>query len=128
LLVYDITDGDSFKRVREWVKELRKVVGPSIKLAIAGNKCDLVSKRHVTQEEAESYANEVGATHTLTSAKSGSGLVDVFQALTKSMASAPPKDGAAGGTGSRRNARRGRQKLTLVDSDEEEAKPKSGCC
>lgn len=127
LLVYDITDGDSFQRVRDWVKELRKVVGPSIKLAIAGNKCDMLSKRHVSQEVADTYAKEVGATHTLTSAKTGTGLAEVFQAITKSMASETPK-AAAGQAGGRRGARRGRQKLTLVDSDDEEAKPKSNCC
>ncbi len=128
LLVYDITDGDSFQRVRDWVKELRKVVGPSIKLAIAGNKCDMMSKRHVSEEVAEAYAKEVGATHTLTSAKTGTGLNEVFQTIAKSMASQPGKGAAAAQGGGRRSNRRGRQKLTLVDSDEEEAKPKSTCC
>ena len=129
LLVYDITDGDSFQRVRDWVKELRKVVGPSIKLAIAGNKCDMLSKRHVTQEVAEAYAKEVGASHTLTSAKTGTGLAEVFQTIAKNMAADPAKANAAqGGTGGRRGGRRGRQKLTLVDSDEEDTKPKTSCC
>ncbi|CAE7436412.1 RAB21, partial [Symbiodinium sp. KB8] len=67
LLVYDITDSHSFERVKAWVKELRKVVGPSISLAIAGNKCDLESKRHVPADVAQAYADEVGALHVLTS-------------------------------------------------------------
>ena len=36
LLVYDITDEQSFKRVQEWVKELRKMLGDEIVIAIAG--------------------------------------------------------------------------------------------
>ncbi len=36
LLVYDITDEQSFKRVQEWVKELRKMLGEEIVIAIAG--------------------------------------------------------------------------------------------
>ena len=41
VLVYDITDRDSFTKVRHWVKELRKIVGQSIVLVIAGNKADM---------------------------------------------------------------------------------------
>ena len=41
VLVYDITDRDSFTKVRHWVKELRKIVGQAIVLVIAGNKADM---------------------------------------------------------------------------------------
>lgn len=47
LLVYDITDRDSFTKVRNWVKELRKIVGKNIVLVIAGNKSDLEKQRQV---------------------------------------------------------------------------------
>ena len=32
LLVYDVTDVDSFARVQNWVKELKKIVGDDISL------------------------------------------------------------------------------------------------
>ena len=41
VLVYDITDVDSFQKVKVWVKELRRMVGGDICLVIAGNKIDL---------------------------------------------------------------------------------------
>ena len=41
VLVYDITDEDSFQKVKVWVKELRRMVGTDICLIIAGNKVDL---------------------------------------------------------------------------------------
>jgi Ras-related protein Rab-21 len=53
LLVYDITDRDSFIKVQNWVKELRKMLGTNVTLAIAGNKSDLERSRVVTIEEAE---------------------------------------------------------------------------
>lgn len=53
ILVYDITDEDSFQKVKNWVKELRKMLGADICLMIAGNKTDLEKERHVTIEEAE---------------------------------------------------------------------------
>ncbi len=53
LLVYDITDNDSFLRVQNWVKELRRMLGNDVALAIAGNKCDLERNRVVPQDKAE---------------------------------------------------------------------------
>ena len=41
LLVYDITDIDSFKKVERWVKELRTYLPAGTPIIIAGNKCDL---------------------------------------------------------------------------------------
>ncbi|NXX25886.1 RAB21 protein, partial [Nicator chloris] len=36
ILVYDITDEDSFQKVKNWVKELRKMLGNEICLCIVG--------------------------------------------------------------------------------------------
>merc|ERR1711936_607117 len=68
ILVYDITDVDSFQKVKNWVKELRRMLGQEVCLCIAGNKTDLEKSRHVTVEEAEAYAASVGAKHFHTSA------------------------------------------------------------
>lgn len=47
LLVYDITDEASFTRVKDWVKELRKMLSDELCIAIAGNKCDMEKSRFV---------------------------------------------------------------------------------
>jgi Ras-related protein Rab-21 len=65
ILVYDITDRNSFLRVQNWVKELRKMLGKDIELAIAGNKIDLENNRVVSVEEAEKYHNTTHDTHTI---------------------------------------------------------------
>ena len=52
LLVYDITDAESFNKVKNWVKELRKIVGNDIIIVIAGNKIDLEKNRNVDENEA----------------------------------------------------------------------------
>jgi len=83
ILVYDITDRDSFDRVQNWVKELRKMLGEGIVLVIAGNKCDLERQRVVSLEEAEAYAKTVGAEHFSTSAKMSKGVSELFLQLTK---------------------------------------------
>lgn len=42
-----------FLQVKNWVKELKKMLGNDICLCIAGNKIDLEKERHVSVEEAE---------------------------------------------------------------------------
>lgn len=84
LLVYDITDSESFNKVKNWVKELKKIVGNEIILVIAGNKIDLEKNRSVNEQEAISYAESVGASHFHTSAKANKGLDDVFNSLAQS--------------------------------------------
>jgi len=99
LLVYDITDNDSFVRVQNWVKELRKMLGSDIVLAIAGNKVDLERNRVVPIEKAESYAESVGAKHYSTSAKLNKGVAELFLDMTRRMLEANPV--AKSGTKSR---------------------------
>ncbi|XP_064088931.1 ras-related protein Rab-21-like isoform X1 [Macrobrachium nipponense] len=85
ILVYDITDEDSFQKVKNWVRELRRMLGNDICLVIAGNKLDLQKDRHVLLEEAEGYAQEVGAFHVQTSAKENKGVEELFIELTRRM-------------------------------------------
>ncbi|KAB7501111.1 Ras-related protein Rab-21 [Armadillidium nasatum] len=85
ILVYDITDEDSFQKVKNWVRELRKMLGNDICLAIAGNKVDLEKDRHVSKELAETYSEEVGAFHCFTSAKTDEGVDEIFLNLSNQM-------------------------------------------
>lgn len=95
LLVYDITDADSFTRVQTWVQELRQMVGPGIVIAIAANKQDLQRMRTVSAEESEAYAASIHALHVGTSAKTGLGLQDIFQAIADQVVVKSPEQGAA---------------------------------
>ncbi|URE11392.1 Ras family [Musa troglodytarum] len=78
LLVYDITDSDTFLRVRKWVKELQQMASKDIVMVIAANKSDLIRSKKYDIQEAESYATTIGAKLFLTSAKFGTGINDVF--------------------------------------------------
>jgi small GTP-binding protein len=87
VLVYDVTDTDSFDRVKRWIKELRQTVGPSIQLVICGNKCDLERERTVELDVAAAYAERQGAQHFSTSAKLNVGVQDAFEALVRAVLS-----------------------------------------
>lgn len=87
VLVYDITDADSFHRVQAWVKELRRMVGDEsdISVAVVGNKTDLESERVLLQKHVEDYVASVGGTHYQASAKTGNNVHRVFEGLTQRM-------------------------------------------
>jgi len=93
ILVYDITDSNSFLRVQTWVKELKKMLGAEVVLIIVGNKIDLERHRVVTQKEAEEYASTVGATHMTTSAKLNQGINEMFTELTRQIVEKNKVDG-----------------------------------
>ena len=79
LIVYDVTDAQTFNRAKEWQIEIRKYL-PEVPIIIAGNKCDIVN-HEVDEDMANRYAYSLGADHMLTSAKSVHNVAEVFQKL-----------------------------------------------
>lgn len=95
IIVYDITNSNSFSRAKAWVNELNDRA-PSVKvLALAGNKLDLDSRRAVSTEEAQSYATENGLIFMETSAKDCTNISELFTALALRL----PRDSSANPTG-----------------------------
>mmetsp|Transcript_34343 Transcript_34343/g.55454 ORF Transcript_34343/g.55454 Transcript_34343/m.55454 type:complete len:215 (+) Transcript_34343:83-727(+) len=121
LLVYDTTDSESFNKVKNWVKELRKMVGQEIVLCIVGNKIDLDKERQVEKEVAAQYAESVGAIHMEVSAKLGRGVEETFLQITKKMMD---MRGATGGRGAGR--RTGGNAPILVVADDAASRGSSG--
>lgn len=69
--MYDITDIDSFHRMKEWMKELRAQLGDKVPIVVVGNKCDLETNRQVRLDVAEAEAKKFGGTHWSASARTG---------------------------------------------------------
>jgi len=115
IVVYDITNPESFTRAKNWVKELQRQGNPNIVIALAGNKADLGSKRRVEVEEAQAYANEIGIFFMETSAKSALNVNELFVDIARKLPKAPAKP--AGGMA--------QSSVSLANP---EAKAKGGCC
>ena len=127
ILVYDITDEDSFQKVKNWVKELRKILGDDICLCIVGNKIDLEKDRHVDGEEAEAYAKSVGAKHLLSSAKLNKGVDELFLELAKAMVTAQDASSRNGQSSGSRGPSTRKRGVEIVD-EQPPAQNKKGCC
>jgi len=78
VLVYDITDPESFAALRSWYQELQKNV-PSCIVLLAGNKLDL--ERGVPREGPEQFADERECPLIEVSSKTGEHINDLFNKL-----------------------------------------------
>lgn len=78
ILVYDLSDADSFHRLSWWHGELRQHIANDIILAVVANKEDLVMQEKVPLEEAKDFAASIGALYFRTSAKSNHGIAELF--------------------------------------------------
>eukprot|EP00555_Chaetoceros_dichaeta_P011492 CAMPEP_0198263204 /NCGR_PEP_ID=MMETSP1447-20131203/11600_1 /TAXON_ID=420782 /ORGANISM="Chaetoceros dichaeta, Strain CCMP1751" /LENGTH=198 /DNA_ID=CAMNT_0043951719 /DNA_START=150 /DNA_END=746 /DNA_ORIENTATION=+ len=91
IVVYDITDRDSFAGAKSWVKELQRRGDPNVVIALAGNKADLESRHKVEFEEANAYAKANGIMHLETSAKNGTNVKALFVEIANKLPKNPPQ-------------------------------------
>jgi len=57
MIVYDVTDRDSFNHVRQWLGEVDKFAAEGVTRFLIGNKCDLSEQRAVSYEEGQQLAS-----------------------------------------------------------------------
>ena len=82
-LVYDITNKESFEKIKEiWYPELVEYGEQYKIIGLIGNKVDLFLEEQVPEETAKKYAEEINAIHKRTSALKGTGIEDLFNELT----------------------------------------------
>ena len=85
LVVYDITNRESFNNVSTWVEECKNNGPSTISLVLVGNKIDLEDKRQITYEEGEDYANQNNMQFFETSALNGSNIDKMFNDTVESI-------------------------------------------
>lgn len=60
LLVFDITNRNTFNALHNWLEDARSLASPHIVILLVGNKKDMESERDVTFLEASQFAQENG--------------------------------------------------------------------
>ena len=82
VLVYDITYKQSFEELKNyWIGEIKEAIEKKIVLAVVGNKLDLMENEEVNEEEVREFAKKNNALFFQTSAKSSTGIKDVFAGI-----------------------------------------------
>ncbi|MHA1232480.1 MAG: Rab family GTPase [Candidatus Helarchaeota archaeon] len=80
IIVFSVTDRDSFNHSNDWLNEYRKTCGDLPALLLA-NKIDLKDQRVVSEDEVKKKAEELGIPVLETSAKTGENIDDAFKLI-----------------------------------------------
>ncbi len=83
MLVYDITDLESFQNLNSWLIEIEKNASKNVYKILVGNKCDMENDRRVTVNQGKEYADQNGMKFFETSAKDSKNVAEIFLDLTK---------------------------------------------
>lgn len=78
LVVYDVTQQDSFEGVKRWLGLLREHAGPDLIIMLVGNKTDLNHLRVISIEAGRRLAEKEGLLFMETSAADGSNVEQAF--------------------------------------------------
>ncbi|KAK4761605.1 hypothetical protein SAY87_029489 [Trapa incisa] len=84
IVVYDVTDQESFNNVKQWLSEIDRYASESVNKLLVGNKCDLTDQKVVSYEtaKASAFADEIGIPFMETSAKDSTNVEQAFMAMS----------------------------------------------
>ena len=78
IIVYDITNKDSFNHINSWIDECKNQSPKTVFFVLVGNKSDLENERKVNYNEGLNFANENQMLFFECSAKTGKNVEDIF--------------------------------------------------
>jgi small GTP-binding protein len=81
MLVFDVTNAESFENIATWMKDVRKFGVDGVPMILVGNKTDCAGKRVVPAEQGEALAAQIGCKYVETSAKDNSKVEEAFTFL-----------------------------------------------
>ncbi|RCH90090.1 GTP-binding protein of the rab, partial [Rhizopus stolonifer] len=82
IVVYDVTDEDSFQHVKQWLQEIDRYAAEGVNKLLVGNKSDL-SNKSVSTEQAQEFAESIKIPLLETSAKDATNVEQAFLTMAK---------------------------------------------
>ena len=96
IVVYDVTDIESFNNVKQWLHEIDRYACENVNKLLVGNKSDLAAKRQVTTEQAKEFADSLGIEFLETSAKTATNVEQAFTTMASQIKERMQSQPAAG--------------------------------
>ena len=132
IIVYDVTNKDSFDNVRQWMQEIEKFASENVNKLLVGNKSDLEEQREVTYDEGVELAKKFYIPFLEVSAKNATHVDDTFITMASEIQARFMKEKANKGKG-KENFAFGNNptSLTLNVNDGESKKvdeKRNNCC
>mmetsp|Transcript_11123 Transcript_11123/g.27329 ORF Transcript_11123/g.27329 Transcript_11123/m.27329 type:complete len:218 (+) Transcript_11123:19-672(+) len=81
LLVYDVTDENSFQNIRNWIRNIDQHAAEGVEKLLIGNKCDMKDQRMIEKERGTILANEYDIKFFETSAKQNINVTEVYTSM-----------------------------------------------
>jgi len=78
IIVYDVTDLESFNNVRQWLSEIDRYASETVNKLLVGNKSDLKDKKVVEHDTANQFASSFNMKFLETSAKNAHNVEQAF--------------------------------------------------
>ncbi len=86
ILTYDVTDDNSFKNIRNWVKQIEQNAQTGVCKVLVGNKCDR-EERKIPFDDGKKLSEEYNMKFFETSAKTNYNVNETFTFLTREILS-----------------------------------------
>ncbi|GAB5371899.1 hypothetical protein AAMO2058_001619700 [Amorphochlora amoebiformis] len=99
LLIYDVTDENSFQNIRTWIRNIEQHASEDVDKILIGNKCDMTDARAVDTDRGYGLAKEYGIKFFETSAKKDQNVTEAFMSISadiKKRLMADPNKGSHG--------------------------------
>ena len=120
LLIYDVTDKDSFKNLSNWLIEIEKNASKNVLKVLIGNKTDLEDKRVITYNQGKEFADTYGLKFIETSAKKNLNVNEAFETLGRELMQASEDK--------RITKQRQNKKISVAKAQDVNTEKKDGCC
>ena len=83
MIVFDLTNKESFKNIENWINEVTKFTGNDVIIICLGNKCDL--KRVINKNMIDDFKKKLKISVFDVSAKTGDGVEDAFKYIIEQL-------------------------------------------
>ena len=120
LLIYDVTDKDSFKNLSNWIIEIEKNSSKQVLKVLIGNKTDLEDKRVVTYNQGKEFADTYGLKYIETSAKKNLNVNEAFETLGRELMQASDEKKIV--------KQKQNKKISVAKVQDLSVEKKGGCC